>query len=583
MLNHFEWERYIATTAARGDLDVVWEKGGVPRTDGKTIWLPMMDSRTTHDDYMNMRHAVTHEVEHNNYSDFKKVEETGVTADRSLMGAIWNSLEDHRIEALGSGVYEGDKECHNEVHPRRMEKLIGSLKGAPPEIQKQLLPFMAWLNQSHGEVLSNAALVQRKLEDAIPPDGKAVFDKLQKGNYRNVLRNSAAIADKKEGTESTYELAKRIFKEVFDQDPEEEEKRCQAEAKAEAEGKGKGKGEGEGDGEGEGEGKPGEGGDDTSKKPRLVYGKYMLDEHEVGRTNKSMTGIKMEARQTTAQYTPPRIDQYKVTDFTGGKERLQSHEAYNTMIGDALRQASAGFAHQIRTVLQVRARDRYHYGQKRGKLNTHQLHRITTCVPGYSERVFKRKEDNNVLDAAVTLLIDHSGSMSGEKFSHAAAAAIMLNDTIANTLHIPTEILGFTNGGRAYGTEMSIYRTFKDRLVSKDDLKKRFCHSGHNMSSNLDGEAIIWSFDRIMKRPEKRKLIIVFSDGQPAGSGINPGDICWYTRKVISEIETLSPVDIVGVGIMHDGVEEFYKEHTVIRNVNELERGLLNLIENKLK
>jgi cobalamin biosynthesis protein CobT len=101
------------------------------------------------------------------------------------------------------------------------------------------------------------------------------------------------------------------------------------------------------------------------------------------------------------------------------------------------------------------------------------------------------------------------------------------------------------------------------------------------MASNPDGDAIMWVFDRLMKRPEKRKLIIVCSDGAPSGGG--RGDEYSYTRKVVKAIEQESPVDIVGIGIMDTNVARIYKENYTIDKASELERALLSVIENKLK
>jgi cobalamin biosynthesis protein CobT len=113
-------------------------------------------------------------------------------------------------------------------------------------------------------------------------------------------------------------------------------------------------------------------------------------------------------------------------------------------------------------------------------------------------------------------------------------------------------------------------------------LTRRFNKAAeYGMSSNGDGEAILWAFDRIIQRKEKRKLIVVFSDGSPAYG--QRGDDMYYAKKVVHDIEKDSPVDIVGIGIMDRNVELIYKEHQVIKKAHELEGVLLALIENKLK
>jgi cobaltochelatase CobT len=279
-----------------------------------------------------------------------------------------------------------------------------------------------------------------------------------------------------------------------------------------------------------------------------------------------------------ASYTPSRNDEYTVHDLT--KTSLSGSHT-SGKITHKVANSSAGFAHKVRTILQIRARDKYSYAQKRGKLNSSSLHRIVVPnAPGYADRVFKRREVNNVLDAAVTLVVDQSGSMAGEKYYNAGAAAAMLSDTIANTLHIPVEIVSFTS---MRDNVLYVHRTFKDKLVPRDKLIARLGYSAEQgMDGNADGDAIMWAFDRLVKRPEKRKLVVVFSDGSPSGCG-GRGDIVEYTRQVVKGIENESPVDIVGIGIMDRNVELFYKENYVIDDSSQLETALLSLIENKLK
>jgi hypothetical protein len=79
---------------------------------------------------------------------------------------------------------------------------------------------------------------------------------------------------------------------------------------------------------------------------------------------------------------------------------------------------------------------------------------------------------------------------------------------------------------------------------------------------------------------EKRKLLIVLSDGQPAahrGSGIHG-----FTKKVVKEIEKEGVVDIYGLGIISSAVKQFYKNHTVISDSSELEKALLGVLKQKL-
>jgi cobaltochelatase CobT len=111
-------------------------------------------------------------------------------------------------------------------------------------------------------------------------------------------------------------------------------------------------------------------------------------------------------------------------------------------------------------------------------------------------------------------------------------------------------------------------------------LRRLGVASAH-LRNNPDGDAILWSFDRLRQSRAKRKLLIVASDGSPACD--RGGDIDWYTREVVKKIENETPIQIVGIGIMDNNVTRIYKEHYVIHDAAELEKALLTLIDKKVR
>lgn len=596
ILNTIEMERYIAASARRADLSVKWVDGGEASTDGKVMNLPRIKAGITDDDYRKLRHYVTHNVDHILYSDFKQMDKKNMHAGNSLLGAIWNTLEDHRVEYLGDREYEGDRLCNDAVGQQHLQQAVAAAQDPANQQQAEaIMPLMRFNAEVQADYHPSNYAELGKLDDVVPAASKDKLNKLLSGNYADVLRNVRQIEDPKQGTAATLELAKRIFKEVYEQDPEKEEQRCQQQKKdskgkdkdkskgEQQEGKGKGEGQGEGDGgeakaskEGEAEGEEGQAQSFTA---------FYDDVHdkEERSANHDLT-LDYSKYKGTSSYTPAVGNSFLVTDQTERAIEGETHRGAG--IADALSKTSQGFAHRVRTLLQIRNRDRYQYGTKKGKLHGSMLHRITVPdAPGYSDRIFKQKIETNVLNAAVTLLVDQSGSMSGQRYNHAAAAAVMLSETIGNVLHVPVEILSFTDGsycedGSGSKVKMFIHRKFDNKRVPQDVLVQRFGDSGRSMSGNPDGDAIVYSFDRLIRRKEPRKLLIVFSDGQPAT--MRDGDICWYTKKVIKEIETKSPVEIVGVGIQTDSVKEYYKENYVIQDTHQLENALLSLIERKL-
>ena len=159
----------------------------------------------------------------------------------------------------------------------------------------------------------------------------------------------------------------------------------------------------------------------------------------------------------------------------------------------------------------------------------------------YSQHVFKKKITSDVLDTAVTVLCDTSGSMSGDKYAHTVIAAVQLSNTLGNTLHIPTEILGFTE--HECRNTMFIHRDFGTKLLAPEILAQRMAHAGDYMSQNCDGDSVVFAYNRLLVQKNKRKVLIVLSDGSPASS--KGGDVYTYTKDVVKAIEGDKRVDII--------------------------------------
>jgi len=243
-----------------------------------------------------------------------------------------------------------------------------------------------------------------------------------------------------------------------------------------------------------------------------------------------------------------------------------------------------GFAQQVRRLLQIRARSRHEYGQKKGKLDQARLSRIgMRDAPGFNERVFKRKIVADTTDAAVLVLLDASGSMAGSKWGHAVKSAELINATVSRALGIPLEVLAFTDC--RLGSVIYEGKLFHELRVPDEELVSRLGYASAYQSGNADGEAILFAYDRLRQRKEKRKVLIVCSDGAPAASGRTThggGSIDVFTKEVIQSIEADPHVDIYGLGIMSTDPADYYKQHVIVNYGDSLEQALLTLIDRSL-
>jgi len=204
---------------------------------------------------------------------------------------------------------------------------------------------------------------------------------------------------------------------------------------------------------------------------------------------------------------------------------------------------------------------------------------------------FKREQDMNFRDTVVTLLLDNSGSMRGRPIMVAASCA----DILARTLErcgVKVEILGFTTrqwkGGQtreqwlADGKPPAPGRLNDLRHIIYKSADMPWRRARRNLGlmmregllkENIDGEALAWAHNRLMGRPEQRRILMMISDGAPVDDStlsVNSGAYLEkHLRQVIHEIENRSPVELIAIGIGHD-VTRYYQRAVTITDAEEL-------------
>ncbi|AZO27637.1 MULTISPECIES: cobaltochelatase subunit CobT [unclassified Mesorhizobium] len=204
---------------------------------------------------------------------------------------------------------------------------------------------------------------------------------------------------------------------------------------------------------------------------------------------------------------------------------------------------------------------------------------------------FKQERDTKFRDTVVSLVLDNSGSMRGRPITVAATCA----DILARTLErcgVSVEILGFTT--RAWKGGQAREKWLKDGKPPNpgrlNDLRHIIYKSADHpwrrarrnlglmmreglLKENIDGEALLWAHNRLIGRPEQRKILMMISDGAPVDDStlsVNPGNYLErHLRAVIDLIETRSPVELLAIGIGHD-VTRYYRRAVTIVDAEEL-------------
>ena len=263
-------------------------------------------------------------------------------------------------------------------------------------------------------------------------------------------------------------------------------------------------------------------------------------------------------------------------------------------------------ANKLQRQLLAKQNRAWEFNLEEGLLDSSKLTRI--IMDPYNSLSFKKEKDLDFKDTVVTLLIDNSGSMRGRPITIAAICADILSRTLERC-SVKVEILGFTtknwkggksreewnknnkpkNPGRLNDLRHIIYKSADTHwrqskrnlgLMLKEGLLKE----------NIDGEAISWAFNRLKKRKEERKILMVISDGAPVDDStlsVNSGDFLEKNlKKIVKFIESKSEIEILAIGIGHD-VSRYYKKAIKITDVQELGDVMIGqlsgLFDNKKK
>ncbi len=249
----------------------------------------------------------------------------------------------------------------------------------------------------------------------------------------------------------------------------------------------------------------------------------------------------------------------------------------------------ARLANRMQRRLMAKQTRAWEFNLEEGILDTARLARIV-ANPTHSLS-FKRETDIDFRDTVVTLLIDNSGSMRGRPISVAAMSA----DILARTLErcaVKVEILGFTTrmwkGGQsrekwiAAGKPAQPGRLNDLRHIVYKEADAPWRRARKNLGlmlregilkENIDGEALLWAHNRLIARPEQRRIMMVISDGAPVDDStlsVNAGNYLErHLREVIEMIETRSPVELIAIGIGHD-VTRYYRRAVTIVDAEQL-------------
>ena len=252
-------------------------------------------------------------------------------------------------------------------------------------------------------------------------------------------------------------------------------------------------------------------------------------------------------------------------------------------------------ANRLQRKLLAQQNRNWDFNMEEGYLDTSRLSRI--IANPQNKLSYKKEKEVEFKDTVVSLLIDNSGSMRGRPITVAALCSDILAKTLEKCL-IKTEILGFTtkawkggesrekwikkgkpsNPGRLNDLRHIIYKSADSPSRRSKQNLGLLLREGI-LKENIDGEALKWANSRLKNRQEKRKILIIISDGAPVDDStlsVNPGNYLEKNlREVINQIQDNKEIELIAIGIGHD-VSRYYSKAITIMDVDQLGEVLLN-------
>ena len=256
-------------------------------------------------------------------------------------------------------------------------------------------------------------------------------------------------------------------------------------------------------------------------------------------------------------------------------------------------------ANRLQRKLLAQQNRHWDFNMEEGYLDTSRLAKI--IANPNNKLSYKIEKEIEFKDTIVSLLIDNSGSMRGRPITVAALCSDILAKTLERCL-IKSEILGFTtkawkggksrenwikngkpsNPGRLNDLRHIVYKS-ADAPWRRSKKNLGLLLKEGILKENVDGEALSWAYKRLLTRQEKRKVLVVISDGAPVDDStlsVNPGNYLEKNlRDIINNIENNKDVELIAIGIGHD-VSRYYSKAVTIMDVDQLGEVLLNQLSN---
>lgn len=599
---------------------VKWVEGGIPATSHemgrKTITLPVPHPPITHKDLQLMYGFVIHETGHhkrpeafdivNNLNDSKK-------QVPDALFALFNAAEDDSMERMVSAEYRGDAIALGKMNQLLIDDIaaasksidwdaIRAAKGGTLETRDfapQVTTALGCLSRSEWDGWSHSSTA--RYLDTLPPEAKQLIKELKDEGWVDELV-------KYKLPHECWDYACDLFKRLFPEAPEDQVEECRQQGH---EGGGDDDGDNSSDNPQQGAGSESgdqpngqtangaiPSGDDEgenslqsiSEGTTMSWKEANLSEHDEWKPKQpgqlpGNIGITWEdySKGDAVALMPPHL--VNVIDYNSPSERRkQAYEQngwYGWVNASSFMSDNSGsrqFGNQIRRYLQSKQRTKVTKEKYHGRIDKGSMIRLAMPpVDGgeWNRRIFYDYEEKREMNTCIHVLTDWSGSMSGSKMEYAADASGRLVWCFDRVLKVPVQLAAFTNGRTR--CDIGLIKKFSDRSISPEQIATNFAKFYEYTSANNDADAVMWAYRQLLPRKEQRKILIVLSDGAPAGcwKGSSHKNLTHVTR----EIEKEGKIELYGVGICSEAVKNYYTNYKVLNDESEINKTLFEIIK----
>tara|TARA_Y100000768_G_scaffold124209_1_gene91997 strand:- start:6746 stop:8500 length:1755 start_codon:yes stop_codon:yes gene_type:complete len=497
-------------------------------------------------------------------------------------------MEDTRVEILGSLNYPG---VNSNISAKFKEKtkLYSSSENQEDFLEIALeswlrescLPdnnsfkneFIDYWNQLFNSQESN---LKQGLIDSINDQSKFLE------NAENFLKNLDIETDEREIDENDLEDESEQEEESATQDGEDEDSQ-ESESSPEQENQ--------------------EGAEETEADEGDIDEDAIVDENQEVTSNQSWLES-LVGKNTNFKYrvyTRNFDEEVRAEDLCSPEELQRLRKHLDQLMGPSKATISK-LAHRLQRFLMAQQNRSWEFNKEEGMLDSARLHKIITDP--LTPLTYKVEKDTEFRDTSVSILVDSSGSMRGRSMTVAAICADIISTTLERC-NVKTEVLGFTTKHWKGGESRKIWmddgkpenpgrlNDIRHIIFKSADTPWRRGQKNFGLmlregllKENVDGEALIWAHDRLARRAEQRKILMVISDGAPVDDSTlstNPTNFLdLHLRQVIHSIETVSNINLIAIGIGHD-VTRYYKNAVTIHRAEELGGAMLEQLTDLFK